>query len=174
MGNDAAERGGRFSVRIRAVIAALLLVAGLCPVTPLFASELDFSRALKIGSGPKVVVEFTDPDCPYCRTASRYLDGRGDLTRYVFFYPLARHPRAREKVRYILSRKERERAYHQVMSGAMDGAVTLPGTPRGTRLQEEQFAIATRAGVSSTPTFMISGRIVTGFDRVRIEELLGN
>jgi thiol:disulfide interchange protein DsbC len=155
------------------MIAALML-AGLWLTAPLFASELDFSKALKIGSGPKVVVEFTDPDCPFCRTASRYLDGRGDVTRYVFFFPLARHPRSKEKVRYILSQRERERAYRRVMSGAMDGVATFPGTPRGERLQEEQFVIATRAGVNSTPTFMISGRIVTGFDRARIEELLGN
>lgn len=161
---------------IRWAMAALLVVAGICPGAPLFAAELDLSRALKLGSGPKVVVEFTDPDCTFCRAASRYLDGRRDLTRYVFFYPLARHPRAREKVRYILSRKEdeRERAYRQVMSGALDGAARLDSSPRGARLQEEQFAIATRAGVSSTPTFMISGRIVTGFDRPRIEELLGD
>jgi thiol:disulfide interchange protein DsbC len=151
-----------------------LLLAGCCLAAPLCASDLNFARALKIGSGPKVVVEFTDPDCPFCRSASRYLDGRRDVTRYVFFYPLARHPRAREKVRYILSQKERERAYHQVMSGTMDNAATFPSTPRGERLQEEQCAIATRAGVTSTPTFMIFGRIVTGFDRARIEELLGN
>lgn len=171
---DATHPGGKVPMGIRALSMALLLVAAFCLVKPLYASDLDFARALKIGSGPKIVVEFTDPDCPYCRTASRYLDGRRDVTRYVFFFPLARHPRAKEKVRYILSQKERERAYHQVMSGAMDGATPLPSTPRGDKLQEEQFAIATRAGVTSTPTFMISGRIVSGFDRARIEELLGN
>lgn len=157
---------------IRALVA-LLLVAGICLAAPLRAAELDFAKALKIGSGPRVVVEFTDPDCPFCRSASRYLDGRRDVTRYVFFYPLARHPRAREKVGYILSRKDGERAYHQVMSGALDGAATLASTPRGNRLREEQLMIAARAGVTSTPTFMINGRILTGFDRARIEELLG-
>ncbi len=165
---------GLGSAAVRAAVAALVLLAGLWGGALSAAAELDFSKALKLGSGPRVVVEFTDPDCPYCRAASRYLDGRGGVTRYVFFYPLARHPRSREKVRHILSRKDGEVAYHQAMSGALDGAPRLVSTPWGDRLQEEQVTIATRAGVRSTPTFMINGRIVVGFDRPKIEELLGN
>ena len=149
----------------------LLILPGA--VSRLNAADIDFSKALRIGNGPKTVVEFTDPDCPYCRQASRYLDGRRDLTRLVFFYPLPRHPKARDKVRYILSQSDRAKAYHDAMSGRLDGPITLASSPDGDRLQQEQYAIAVRSGIRFTPTIMANGRIVSGFDVKKLEELLG-
>ena len=138
------------------------------------AANLDFSKAITIGSGPKTVVEFTDPDCPFCRKASKYFDGRSDITRHVFFYPLPRHPKAKEKARYILSQMDRAAAYHQVMSGKMDSLQRFEGiTPKGIQLQEEQLEIVRKQKVDSTPTFFINGRIIVGFDQKKIEEALG-
>src|SRR5664279_763010 len=93
------------------------------------AAEFDFSKAITIGSGPKTVVEFTDPDCPFCRKASKYFEGRRDVTRHVFFYPLARHPKAREKAQFVLSMPDKARAYHDVMSGKMDSIPLPAATP---------------------------------------------
>lgn len=140
-----------------------------------FASPVDLSKALVIGNGSKKVIEFTDPDCPFCRKASAYFHNRRDITRYVFFNPLAMHPNARPKVQYILSSPEKARLYHEVMSGMVDrmDAKNLPVTATGIKLQEEQQAIAKKAGIDSTPTFMIMGRIIEGFDLKKIEELLG-
>lgn len=137
------------------------------------AREIDFSKAVRIGSGPKTVVEFTDPDCPFCRKASRYFEGRPDVTRYVFFSPLARHPRAKEKIRFILSMPDKAKAYHDVMAGKLDSATSLASSPEGVKLQEEQHDIAKKSKVDSTPTFIINGRIIEGFDLKRIEEVLG-
>jgi thiol:disulfide interchange protein DsbC len=137
------------------------------------AAEIDFSKAIQIGSGPKTVVEFTDPDCPFCRKASTYFDGRPDVTRYVFFKPLARHPRAKEKARFILSMPDKSKAYHDVMSGRLDTAPPLASTPEGIKLQEEQLEVAKRAKVDATPTFVINGRIIEGFDLKKIEGALG-
>src|SRR3972149_9742566 len=39
-------------------------------------------KAVKIGGGKKVVIEITDPDCPFCRTASEYFSKKEDVTRY--------------------------------------------------------------------------------------------
>jgi thiol:disulfide interchange protein DsbC len=160
-------------MKICRLIALFILGAGLCITAPLFAADLNLSKAVRIGSGPKTVVEFTDPDCPFCRQASRYLDGRTDVTRYVFFYPLARHPKAKEKARYILSQTDKVRAYHEVMAGKMDSVLTFNVSAKGIKLQEEQLEIATRAKVNSTPTFMIFGRVFSGFDVKKFEELLG-
>ncbi|MBK5277069.1 MAG: thioredoxin fold domain-containing protein [Desulfuromonadales bacterium] len=140
---------------------------------PAAAAEIDLSKAIKIGFGPKSVVEFTDPDCPFCRKASKYFEGRPDVTRYVFFYPLPRHPRAREKVQFILSMPDKAKAYHEVMSGKMDSVALLPSTPEGAKLQEQHVEIAKKSKVDSTPSFMINGRIIVGFDLKRIEEVLG-
>jgi len=151
----------------------LLLAAVLLICRPAVAADLDFSKAIQIGSGAKTVIEFTDPDCPFCRKASKYFESRPDVTRYVFFKPLARHPRAKEKARFILSMTDKPKAYHDVMSGRMDSAPPLISSPEGVRLQEEQSDIAKKAKVDATPTFIINGRIIEGFDLKKIEEMLG-
>jgi thiol:disulfide interchange protein DsbC len=157
---------------------AFLLLLMLLGVTifyhPAIAGDQDFSKSITIGNGPKTVVEFTDPDCPFCRKASTYFDRRSDVTRHVFFYPLPRHPRAKEKTRFILSMPDKAKAYHDVMSGRMDATPQLASSPEGIKLQEEQFEIAKKHKVDSTPTFIINGRIISGFDQKKIEEALGN
>ena len=137
------------------------------------AAGIDVGKAITIGSGSKTVFEFTDPDCPFCRKASKYFEGRPDVTRHIFFFPLPRHPKAKDKAQYVLSQEDRGRAYHDVMAGAMDTAPKFTTTPKGVKLQQEQFEIAKRAKVSSTPTFIINGRIIEGFDVKKIEEALG-
>jgi len=52
------------------------------------AKTLPLEKAVKIGDGKKVVIEITDPDCPFCRTASEYFSKKTDVIRYVFFAPL--------------------------------------------------------------------------------------
>lgn len=155
------------------IVAALVIAAGVWGAAPVAATEIDFTKAVVIGSGSKMVVEFTDPDCPFCRKASTYFEGRSDVTRYIFFYPLPFHPKAREKARYILSQHDSAHAYHEVMSGRLDGQQSFSATPQGIKLQEEQLEIAKAHKVTSTPTFMIYGRIIEGFDLKRIEEALG-
>ncbi|MDD2365743.1 MAG: thioredoxin fold domain-containing protein [Desulfuromonadaceae bacterium] len=159
-----------------AVLFLLLMViaAGFISPENSVAATLDFSKAITIGSGPKMVIEFTDPDCPFCRKASKYFEGRSDVTRQVFFYPLPRHPKAKEKAQYVLSQMDRATAYHQAMSGKMDSVQKFEGiTAGGIKLQEDQMEIAKSHKVDSTPTFMINGRIIEGFDVKKIEESLG-
>lgn len=147
------------------VIAAACKTAG--------AANPDFDKAITIGNGPKTVVEFTDPDCPYCRKASKYFERRSDVTRHVFFYPLPSHQRSKEKARYVLSQRNKANAYHMIMSGSLDKKTGLKATPAGIRLQEEQLEIARRNKIDATPTFVINGRIIEGFDPVKIEDALG-
>jgi len=155
-------------------VLLLMLFSLIVTCRPVSAADLDLSKSITIGSGPKVVVEFTDPDCPFCRKASKYFEGRSDVTRHVFFYPLPRHLQAREKAQYVLSQADRAGAYRAVMSGRMDNLQKLAGiTARGGKLQQEQLEIAKKHKIDSTPTFMISGRIIEGFDLKRIEEALG-
>ena len=159
---------------MKRIFLLLLLLAVAAINKPAEATTLDFSKSITIGSGPKTVVEFTDPDCPFCRKASKYFEGRSDLTRHIFFFPLPRHPKAKEKAQYILSQMDRATAYREVMSGRMDNVPKIEGiTPLGTKLQEEQFETVKRQKINSTPTFLINGRIIVGFDQKKIEEALG-
>jgi thiol:disulfide interchange protein DsbC len=158
----------------RMILATAMTAVSLLSAGPASANRIDFDKAVVIGSGSKTVIEFTDPDCPYCRQASKYLDGRTDVKRYVFFNPLPRHPKAREKAQYILSQHDKAKAYHEIMSGRLDSQQSFSATPTGIKLQEEQMEIAKSHKVDSTPTFMIYGRVIVGFDQQRIEEALGS
>lgn len=159
-------------IDIRRLAAGLLAVV-VVAVGSAAAAGMDLSKAITIGTGPKTVVEFTDPDCPFCRKASRYFEGRADVTRHIFFYPLARHPKAREKAQVVLSMPDKARGYHDVMSGRMDSAELPLPTSEGVKLQAQHVEISRKQKVDSTPTFMINGRIIEGFDLGKIEELLG-
>jgi len=153
--------------------AVLLMICITTSAGHAAAAGIDISKSITIGSGAKTAFEFTDPDCPFCRKAAKYFEGRTDVTRHIFFYPLAIHPRAKEKARFILSMPDKGKAYHDIMMGRMDAAPPLAATPEGIKLQEEQAAIAKRNKVDSTPTFIINGRIIEGFDLKKIEEALG-
>lgn len=159
---------------MRAVLLLLMLFSITINCQPAAGADLDFGKAITIGNGPKTVIEFTDPDCPYCRKASKFFDERTDVTRHVFFFPLPRHPKAKEKAQFILSQADRASAYRAVMSGKMDTIQKLEGiTSKGIKLQEDQMEIVKKHKVDSTPTFMINGRIIVGFDLKKIEEALG-
>ena len=136
-------------------------------------TSMDLTKALKIGSGKTVVIEFTDPDCPYCRTGAAYFHGRQDVTRYIFLNPLPMHPQAKDKARYILSATDRAKAYEEAMTGVLDGKQLTGITEAGTKLLEEHLATARDAGMDSTPSYIICGRIFHGLDQGKIEMMLG-
>lgn len=134
--------------------------------------KIPLDKALIIGSGPRQVIEFTDPDCPYCRKVDEYLSKRTDITRYVFFFPLRKiHPDAEKKARYILSHKEKEHAFREVFSGSMDGKPVPQEENKGTQL-EEMEKVAQSIGVQGTPAIWIDGIPVNGADIPRIAALL--
>lgn len=156
----------------RMIFPFLLLFALFClPLAAGAQSELD--KAIKIGSGPTMVVEYTDPDCPYCRKGSEFFRTRRDVTRYVFFNPLPMHPLAKEKAQHVLSARDKAKAYEEVMSGKLDGKKPEGITREGIKLLEEHMAAAKGAKVDSTPTFVIYGRIIEGFNRQKLEAALG-
>lgn len=135
--------------------------------------NLPLDKALKIGNGPKKVIEFTDPDCPYCRKVDNFLANRTDVTRYVYFVPLRKiHPDAAKKARYILSQPNREKAFHEVFDGNLDGK-PIPVTEGTQEPQlEEMEKIAAGLGVRGTPALWIEGTHVNGADIQRITGLL--
>ena len=133
--------------------------------------DLPLEKAVKVGRGPKTVIEFTDPDCPYCRRASEVLKKRTDITRYVFLTPLA-HPNAVNKVHYILSAKDQEAAYHEMMEGKPLPEPNKEYSKEIKDLAAEYMNLARTMAIDGTPTFYISGQQVVGADMDRIENLL--
>ncbi len=135
--------------------------------------DLPLDKALKIGNGPKKVIEFTDPDCPYCRQVDKFLSKRSDVTRYVYFVPLRKiHPDAEKKARYILSQPDRDKAFHDVFEGVLDGKPISIADGAQQQQLEEMEKVATGLGVRGTPALWSEGAHVNGADIQRITGLL--
>jgi len=134
-------------------------------------AKLPLDKAVKIGSGKKTVIEFTDPDCPYCRKLSDYLKNRTDITRYVFFAPLA-HPGAMPKIQFILNAEDKPKAYSEMMAGtgAVPANAVFPDVVKA--LAQEHMNLAKSVGVTGTPTLFIGGKQVVGADFQKIDQLL--
>jgi glutaredoxin len=121
------------------------------------------------------VIEFTDPDCPYCRKASEYLKGKNDMTRYVYFIPMPAHKDAENKARFILCSNDKAKAYEEVMSGKYDHRkVDACSDEKVSTLLKEHRELAAKAGVTGTPSFWINGQFVVGANIPAIEGILKN
>jgi thiol:disulfide interchange protein DsbC len=134
---------------------------------------LPLDAAVKIGTGRNMVIEFTDPDCPFCRRAEEFFRGRRDVTRYVFFAPLDQiHPDAERKTAWILTQRDKEKAYREIMAGAHDkDRLPQPDAKAGDLVMRHRH-LAARMGVMDTPTFWVNGKMVQGANIPVIEKLL--
>ncbi|HEX2965069.1 MAG TPA: DsbC family protein [Syntrophorhabdaceae bacterium] len=139
------------------------------------AKDLPLDKAIKIGNGKNIIVEFTDPDCPYCRKASEYLEQKKDLaTRYIFFLPLPMHPDAENKVKSIFCAQDKAKAYEDAMKGKMDDQkYEKCDKPEAVALLNAHKQLAQRLGITGTPHFIINGKkSITGANTPEIEAAL--
>lgn len=136
--------------------------------------ELPLDKAIRIGSGSRQVIEITDPDCPFCRKGSAFLAGVKDVTRHIFFFPLAMHRDAEAKVRQIFCAEDRAKAYEEAMNGKLDDMKFTPcKSAEAENLLKTHKEILNRIGVTSTPIFLIDGQVIFGADIPRMERILG-
>jgi len=139
----------------------------------LLTSE-DLKKAIKVGTGKNIVVEVTDPDCPYCRKMHAYWNSRTDLTRYIFFKPLDMHPDAVKKASYILAADDTEKALFEVYSGQLDGNRKILDQKHEDKGRlNAQKAIADKLQVNATPSYWVNGKYVSGANIPLIEKYLG-
>lgn len=135
--------------------------------------RVPLEKAVRIGDGPHQVIEITDPDCTYCRKASAYLSGRKEVTRHIFFFPLAMHPNAEAKVRHIFCSENPAKVYEEAMAGKLDDMKLTPcKTAAVEDLLKAHREIGDRVGVTGTPLFLIDGQVVFGADIPRMEKIL--
>ncbi len=138
------------------------------------AKTLPLDKAVKIGNGKNTIVEFTDPDCPHCRTASSFLGKRKDVTRYIFFFPLPMHEDAENKIKYILCAADRAKAYEDAMQGKLDDQkYEKCSKPEAAELLELHKEMGRKMRISGTPFFIINGKkSIAGANIPEIEEAL--
>lgn len=146
--------------------------------TAKLVDSLPLEKAVKIGSGKNIVIEFTDIDCVFCRKVEEFFKTRDDVTRYVFFMPLESiHPQAKAKSKEVLCAKDPAAAYLAAMGGSLDKA-ELKGC--GGREQEfdrilaEHMEAAGKMGVTGTPAMWVNKKQVTGADVRKLERYLAD
>jgi thiol:disulfide interchange protein DsbC len=137
-------------------------------------TDIPLDKAIKIGTGKNKVIEFTDPDCPYCRQAAEYFKNK-NVTKYVYLIPIAQlHPKAEEKAKYILAAEDKVKAYYEVMSGAKDKD-DLSGQKISkdvNDMYQAQQSIGNKIGITGTPAFWINGKYVPGANIKMFDTLL--
>jgi thiol:disulfide interchange protein DsbC len=137
---------------------------------------LPLDKAVKVGNGKNIVIEFTDPDCVYCRKIEEFFSTRNDITRYVFFFPLEQiHPQAKAKSKEILCSQDPAAAYKSAMEGALDKAELKGCGGRDKEIDDVlalHVASALKMGVSGTPAMWVNKKQVSGADAKKLERYL--
>ena len=81
--------------------------------------EIPTEHGLVIGpENGTEIVEFTDPDCPYCRRYNAFAQEPGQIPiRRVVFFDTRAHPNAKTKAVHILCSSDQQQAFLDVYAG---------------------------------------------------------
>lgn len=128
-------------------------------------SKLPADKAVVIGNpkGTKKLYVFTDPDCPYCRTLHVELKKlekiAPDVAINVMLFPLAMHPKAFDKARFVIESKS-----HEMLDNAFEGKEIPKPTQDASKKEIESIVrFGNDNGISGTPTMVLSdGTVVVG------------
>nr|WP_084455776.1 DsbC family protein [Novosphingobium rosa] len=137
-------------------------------------ASIDPAKALVIGpAGLPTVIEFTDPECPYCQALERYWIAKaaeGKPVRRLVYFVSGIHPQAAAKAEHILCSPDPVASFKAMYTGVSPSA--LATCPKGHAKVAEDAALVARVGVSGTPTLILDGKIISGFQQGQIETFL--
>ncbi len=133
--------------------------------------ELPLDAAVKVvrGTGKRQVAIFEDPNCGYCKRLEKAIQDMGDVTIYVFLYPVL-GPDSLVKSKQIWCAKDRAKAWNDWMQANTaptgDGACANP--------LDRTLEVGKRYKVEGTPTLFFSNnkRVEGAIDREELEKLL--
>lgn len=138
--------------------------------------EIDTTLAFAIGpDNAPTVIEFTDPDCPYCRALDRYWATKaaeGKPVRRLIFFVSGIHPEAAAKAEHVLCSADKAAAFKAVYAGT--APAVLRTCAEGRAKVEAQAKIVTSAGITGTPTLIAGGKLISGFQQAEIEAFLSS
>lgn len=135
---------------------------------------LEPSQALIIGPpGAPTVIEFTDPDCPYCRALDRFWAAKaaeGKSVRRQIYFVSGIHPQAASKAEHILCSKDQAAAFRATYAG--EAPKPLATCKEGAARVAANAQAVKAMGISGTPTLILDGRVISGFQQAEIEAWL--
>lgn len=135
---------------------------------------VDQADALVIGpAGAPKVIEFTDPDCPYCQALERFwlakaAEGK-PIQRLVYFVS-GIHPEAAAKAEHILCSPDKEATFKAIYAGARPASLHKCESGRD-KVARDAIAVR-KMGVSGTPTLFVDGKLISGFQQAELEAFL--
>lgn len=137
-------------------------------------SDVDLSKAVKVGKGSIEIIAFEDPECPFCRKGFEYFS-KQNVTEYVFLLPLHGES-SQKKIAHVLCSQDKEKAYSEVMSGKFNGSVSGKCLSDAMSTIQYYTNTASMLGIRGTPTYYIKGssgwHFVSGFNIQQIEALI--
>lgn len=135
---------------------------------------IDPADALPIGpAGAPSVIEFTDPDCPYCQALERFWLAKaseGKPVRRLIYFVSGIHPQAAAKAEHILCSPDQVAAFKALYAGSQPKA--LLKCPAGAAKVAKDAALVRKMGVTGTPTLFVEGKLVSGFQQAELEAFL--
>lgn len=137
-------------------------------------AAIDPGKALAIGpASAPTVIEFTDPDCPYCRALDRFWAAKaaeGKPVRRLIFFVSGIHPDAAAKAEHILCSSDKEAAFKALYAGAAPKDLLKCAT--GAAKVRADADVVSKIRVSGTPTIIADGKLISGFQQGELEEFL--
>lgn len=135
---------------------------------------IDPQKALAIGpDNAPTVIEFTDPDCPYCRALDRFWVAKaaeGKPVRRLIYFVSQIHPGSAAKAEHILCSKDQAAAFHAIYAGA--APESLLTCPDGKARVADDAGLVKAMGIGGTPTLIAGGKLIPGFQQAELEAFL--
>jgi thiol:disulfide interchange protein DsbC len=137
-------------------------------------NAINLADALIVGpAGAPKVIEFTDPDCPFCQALDRYWNTKAaegkPVQRFIYFVS-GIHPEAAAKAEHILCSADRLGAFKAIYAGA--APPVLAKCKAGGEKVSRDAATVRKMGISGTPTLFIDGKLISGFQQAELDAFL--
>lgn len=136
--------------------------------------SIDPAQALAVGpADAPTVIEFTDPDCPYCRALDRFWHtqaAQGRPVRRLIYFVSGIHPQAAAKAEHILCSPDPAATQRDMYAG--EAPSTLLTCAAGAAKVAADAETVKAMGISGTPTLFLDGRMISGFQQAEIEAFL--
>lgn len=147
-------------------------------------ANLDLSAALVIGSGAIEIIEFTDTDCLFCQRFNQWISAKNKayknkhnkdlVTRKIVLIPIdLLHPKAHKEAVHVLCQAPKD--YVTTLKQTLEETIAfsdLDACKKGRDLLIKHRKIAQALGVSATPTLVIDGQIIQGFNLQKLEGVI--
>ena len=136
---------------------------------------LPMESALILGDPDGIpIIEFTDPDCPYCRRYETWLSTISDAHKIkrIIFFDNRIHPAAAAKIEHILCSENKEKAFYEIYRNIVPAV--LQSCDSAQQVLSDHIKIAKSLGVSGTPSFILDGKMSVGFRKKPIEDYLNS